>query len=302
MDFKPFDKRHYPTLDVQAGYRAWAPSYEATVQDQMDLRLLRQVTSIHWPSVRCAVDLACGTGRIGAWLTGQGVTAIDGIDFTPAMLERARARGIYRNLVEADVRDTRLPANSYDLAVEVLADEHLPDLRPLYAEAARLTKNDGSVVVVGYHPHFLMSGIPTHFDDAATGEPLAIESYIHLFSDHVAAAQAAGWRLSELHEGVVDGAWIEKKPQWARLLNHPVSFAFAWHKHRPVLNRADSVYSSIWVPIQIGAWPRAGARRGRSSTRSAASSKPCASHRAPPKIGRTDCGAAVCPAAARRRA
>jgi hypothetical protein len=59
---------------------------------------------------------------------------------------------------------------------------------------------------------------------------VAIESHVHLFSDHVRAAHASGWELREMHEGVVDEEWLAKKPQWKRLLGHPVSFAIVWRK------------------------------------------------------------------------
>ena len=53
---------------------------------------------------------------------------------------------------------------------------------------------------------------------------------MHLTSDHVGAALAAGWRLTEMAEGVVDDAWIAKKPKWERFRSHPVSFAFVWRR------------------------------------------------------------------------
>jgi SAM-dependent methyltransferase len=229
VEFTPFDVRKYRTLDVRDGYREWSDTYEATVQDEMDLRLLRRVRAVEWAKVERALDLACGTGRIGHWLRGQGVAVLDGVDFTTEMLDRARARGVYRSLFVADVRDTGLAAGGYDLVTQVLADEHLPDLRPLYAEAWRLTRPGGAFVLVGYHPHFLMSGIPTHFDGPG-GEPLAIRSYVHLLSDHVKAAHAAGWVLAEMDEGVVDDEWVAKKPKWERYFHHPVSFAMVWRK------------------------------------------------------------------------
>ncbi|MGH7317861.1 MAG: hypothetical protein ACREJS_16565 [Candidatus Rokuibacteriota bacterium] len=43
----------------------------------------------------------------------------------------------------ADVASTGLPAETYDLCIESLADEHLPDLRPLYQEAARVSRPAG---------------------------------------------------------------------------------------------------------------------------------------------------------------
>jgi hypothetical protein len=96
-------------------------------------------------------------------------------------------------------------------------------------EAARLTKGGSPFVIVGYHPYFLMNGIPTHFD-SASGEPIAIESYVHLFSDHVRAAHAAHWSLLEMHEQLVDDQWITKKPRWEPYRDWPISFAMVWRR------------------------------------------------------------------------
>jgi SAM-dependent methyltransferase len=229
MDFAPFDRRRYPTLAVREGYREWARTYEDTVQDQMDLRLLARIETVAWKQARCGLDLACGTGRVGVWLRGQGVRHLDGLDFTPEMLAQAEAKGVYDRLMLADMLATGLPAAAYDLVLEVLADEHVAQLPPLYREAARLAAAGGAFVVVGYHPHFLMNGIPTHFKGQG-GAPVAIESYVHLLSDHAKAAHRAGWTLAEMDEGVVDDAWIAKKPQWERYRSHPVSFAMVWRR------------------------------------------------------------------------
>ena len=229
VDFARFDRRHYPTLPVRDGYAAWAPTYEATVSDLMDRRLLERLSSVPWAQVARAADLACGTGRGGAWLKAKGVGRVDGVDFTAAMLEQARARGVYERLLEADATASGLPAAAYDLVIQILADEHMADLEPAYREAARLARRGGRFVLVGFHPWFLMSGFPTHFD-RAPGEPVAIESHVHLFADHVAAAHAAGFRLAELEEGVVDDAWVALKPKWEAYRYRPVSFAFAWEK------------------------------------------------------------------------
>jgi SAM-dependent methyltransferase len=228
-EFSKFDARHYPTLPVQAGYAAWAESYENTVLDLMDLRLLGRLRTIDWANVDAVLDLACGTGRGGAWMKAMGVGRIAGIDLTPQMLERARAKGVYDRLALGDVNAVDLSSSGYDLVTQLLADEHLADLGPVYREAGRLTKADGRFVLVGYHPWFLMAGIPTHFD-RAPDEPVAIESYVHLFADHVRAAHAAGWRLAELEEGIVDDAWVAAKPKWERHRHRPVSFAFVWEK------------------------------------------------------------------------
>ncbi|MBI2760020.1 MAG: methyltransferase domain-containing protein [Chloroflexi bacterium] len=227
MNASHFDTRDYPILSAREGYGAWASTYEDVVLDAMDLRLLSRVESVAWSAVPTAADLACGTGRIGVWLAQQGITALDGVDFTAAMLERARSKGAYRQLLLGDVRGTPLPAAAYDLVTISLADEHLPDVQPLYQEAVRLTRPGGHFVIVGYHPFFLMNGVPTHFD-SADGTPVSIQCYVHLFSDHVRAAHTAGWSLREMHEGLIDDDFLALKPKWARYRNQPISFAVVW--------------------------------------------------------------------------
>jgi SAM-dependent methyltransferase len=234
MDHSLYDKRRYPIVEVREGYREWVRTYEQTVQDEMDLRLLERLQTVDWAAARRVLDLACGTGRIGAWLRPRGHGSIDGIDITPEMLDVARGKGVYRTLAVADVTDTGLAAETYDLCTQVLADEHLPDLRPLYREVARVTRPGGLFVLVGYHPQFLMAGVPTHFD-RAPGQSVTIRSHVHLLSDHVKAAQASGWALREMDEGLVDEAWLRKKPRWEGrgYLGFPISFAMAWERRRP---------------------------------------------------------------------
>jgi SAM-dependent methyltransferase len=228
MDHAMYDRRRYPIVGVREGYAEWSRTYESTVHDEMDLRLLERVRSIDWSSARAALDLACGTGRIGLWLRRRcPEAAIDGVDITPEMLAGAQRAGVYRTLRVADVADTGLAAAAYALCTQALADEHLAELGPLYREVRRLTRPGGAFVIVGYHPHFLMAGVPTHFD-RAPGESVTIRSYVHLLSDHVKAAIAAGFTLLEMHEGLVDEAWLRKKPQWQAYAGLPVSFAMVW--------------------------------------------------------------------------
>lgn len=118
MDHARYDKRRYPIVDVREGYGEWVRTYEHTVQDEMDLRLLERLETVDWATARRVLDLACGTGRIGAWIRGRGDGAIDGVDITPEMVEVARRKGVYRTLAIADVTRTGLPAEAYDLCVQ----------------------------------------------------------------------------------------------------------------------------------------------------------------------------------------
>lgn len=228
--FADFDSRGYRTVDVRMGYRAWVPSYRQTVEDAMDVALLEAVAEVPWEAVHRAVDLGCGTGRTGTWLRGRGVEFIDGVDITPEMMAVARSTSVYHRLLEADVTASGLEDGTYDAAVTCLVDEHLPDVQPLYTEAWRIVRPGGYLVLVGYHPHFIMvSGMPTHYHDAS-GEPVAIETYVHRVSEHISAGLRAGWSLLEMKERVIDDEWLTLKPQWERFRGHPISMALVWHK------------------------------------------------------------------------
>ena len=242
--FSDFDARRYRTVDVRTGYAEWVASYEQTVQDTMDVALLERLSSIDWGRVRLAADLGCGTGRTGAWLAQRGVGTIDGVDLTPEMLVVARDKGLYRGLVEADLAATGLPSAAYDLVSACLVDEHLPEVQPLYREAFRLARPAGWLVLVGYHPQFIMAaGMPTHYT-SRSGEQVAIDTHLHLLSDHVTAGLQAGWTLREMKERVIDESYLAHKPKWARFRNQPIAFAFAWHKEGDMMPSKEIVSMS----------------------------------------------------------
>jgi SAM-dependent methyltransferase len=137
----------------------------------MDLRLLARIETLDWAGASGVLDLACGIGRIGVRLRAQGVQRLDGLDFAPEMRARAEAKGSYGRPIPVDMLATGLPAATYDLALEVLADEHLAELGPLYREAACLAApaacSSSSAII-----RFLMNGIASHFGER-DDEPVA---------------------------------------------------------------------------------------------------------------------------------
>jgi len=82
------------------------------------------------------LDLGCGTGLAGAVFKPLAVQ-LDGVDLSPAMIEKARTRNIYDHLVVQDLT-TALGAEgpSYDLILAADTLVYLGDLKPVF-EAAR---------------------------------------------------------------------------------------------------------------------------------------------------------------------
>jgi SAM-dependent methyltransferase len=224
--------RRMELSNIESQKFEWISSYDASVSDEIDLYLLSQLSNINWSEVRRAADLACGTGRTGQWLKAKNIEQIDGLDITPEMLELAGRTKVYNRLVYGDMRTTLLGSSYYDLVTNVLADEHIPEIEPLYNEVSRILKPGGLYISVGFHPYFLLNGHSTHID-RITG--VTIKNYVHLFSEHFRAASKNHFDLVEMNERVVDHEWISAHPAWEAHLDRPISYVLVWKKRTPLI-------------------------------------------------------------------
>jgi len=228
LPFARYDRRSYPTLSVEEGYAAWSPVY-GDLDDRFDIDLL-EGSAVVGPSTpgRSLVDLACGNGRIGAWLATRGATRVAGVDRTMAMLSGARARGCYGALVRARIEATPLEAGAFDGATCSMALCHVRDLGAFFGEARRLLRPGGWLAIVDYHPAFLMRGIPTHFHRPETGAPVAIENHVHALRDFFGAAQRAGLRTREMQERYIDEEWVQAHPGYRPHEGWPVTHLWVY--------------------------------------------------------------------------
>lgn len=92
--------------DAKRVYGDWATTYDQTlsaygykspwlVASIITARISDRATPI--------LDVGCGTGMSGQGLSQVGFSVIDGIDLSQEMLDEARTKDIYRNLMAGDV-------------------------------------------------------------------------------------------------------------------------------------------------------------------------------------------------------
>jgi len=92
--------------ESHAFYQGWAEGYEDDVAQNGYVTpgrcaaALAAHASAPWAPI---MDLGCGTGVSGLALRAAGFACIDGYDFSPAMLERAVEKGVYRKTGFADL-------------------------------------------------------------------------------------------------------------------------------------------------------------------------------------------------------
>ncbi|WP_342643792.1 class I SAM-dependent DNA methyltransferase [Rhodoligotrophos ferricapiens] len=103
-------------------YKDWAPSYDQQLQSELGYLSPKRVADLaaEWVVDRAApvLDVGCGTGLTGAAMKFHGYTTIDGVDISPEMIALAQAKGIYREIFEADLlKPLPLASDAYGAAV-----------------------------------------------------------------------------------------------------------------------------------------------------------------------------------------
>ena len=138
------------------------------------------------------LDVGCGTGLSGLALHDAGFTDLDGCDFSPPMLERAAATGVYQRLFEADLnRGLAVTDNTYDVAsaVGVFSFGHI---RPSALRDVLRVVRPGGAVVVGLNDHFWDEGdFPAELDAIEADGSATVAFREH--GDHLPGAGIQGW-------------------------------------------------------------------------------------------------------------
>ncbi|MEM7426399.1 MAG: class I SAM-dependent methyltransferase [Pseudomonadota bacterium] len=103
-------------------YRDWADTYDEHLEDGLNYlapEIMGRVFEEFVPDKSATIlDIGCGTGLMGLALSAHGYANFDGLDLSPEMLQQARGKGVYGNLIKADLTATlEIGSASYDAAV-----------------------------------------------------------------------------------------------------------------------------------------------------------------------------------------
>ena len=108
--------------DAMTFYDVWADDYDEQMEKRLGYIAPKVMAEKLAPFIDRKdaeiLDVGCGTGLTSLYLLEAGFSTFDGIDITVAMLERAKARRIYRDLIEADItKPLDLAPEHYDAII-----------------------------------------------------------------------------------------------------------------------------------------------------------------------------------------
>ncbi len=140
---------------VKVAYRRWAPVYDHTFGAVSTLGRKAAVEVLNSkPAGTSILEVGVGTGL--ALSDYKHDLRITGIDLSPEMLEKARAKVAEENLTnvvglqEMDASNLQFPDNSFETTVAMFVLTVVPEPEKVMRELARVTKLGGEVMLVNH--------------------------------------------------------------------------------------------------------------------------------------------------------
>lgn len=125
-----------PSAYVRQLFDGYAERFEQHLVGALDYNTPQAlVDMLDAATVDTVVDLGCGTGLVGALIRPL-CTELIGVDLSPRMLEKAREKGVYDQLIEGSIVPILADLAAVDLAVAADVFNYIGDLRPLLQQAS----------------------------------------------------------------------------------------------------------------------------------------------------------------------
>lgn len=224
------------SLPLADGYDGWALSYDGEDNGCFPMRDEVLTPMLERLSPGRTLDAACGTGAVTQQLLDRG-HAVVGVDLSVFMLARARkavpdARFVVGNITNLPLRD-----GDVDHVVCSLALTHLSELRPFFAEAARVMRPGGHLLLLDTRGHFTGSTRYPLVRQAPDGRVGYVAGYSHGLGDYLRAALPYGYAVRACEETFRDADTVGPHEQPEPLPPGPPDI---WELHPWVRDAANA--------------------------------------------------------------
>jgi len=161
------------------GYDLWAETYDTqpdNVVFALESPLFSELLARVPIAGKTVVDIGCGTGRHWPEILSHSPAELTGVDPSPRMLERLKARYPHARTVCAE--GDHLPEiadASCDLIISTLALAHIPSAERALGEWRRILRLEGAMLITDFHPSAIRAGMKRTF--VSEGRTIELEHY-----------------------------------------------------------------------------------------------------------------------------
>jgi ubiquinone/menaquinone biosynthesis C-methylase UbiE len=193
-------------MSIQNAYTDWSKTYDSDDNATRDLDKTVLEKLLSGKRFKSIIEIGCGTGKNTELLSRLG-EKVQAMDFSEGMISKAKEKfgGVSKiTFVAADItKPWPCASRCADLVTCNLVLEHIQNLTPVFAEAARALAKGGCLLISELHPFRQYAGGVANFQRG--DQTTHISAFTHYISDFVRAAEASGFKLQTLHE-----SWHEK--------------------------------------------------------------------------------------------
>lgn len=140
----------------EAGKKTWSEGDFAVVAGIVMMVSEELVEALDVVPGERVLDVACGSGNAAIAATRRTWGGVTGVDFVPALLERARERAATERLevdfVEGDAAELPFGDAEFDVVTSVFGAMFAPDQAAAAAELLRVTKPGGRIGMANWVP------------------------------------------------------------------------------------------------------------------------------------------------------
>ena len=167
--------------EAKALYADWAMSYDQHLEQGLNYIapacIAQTLVNVLADRTASILDIGCGTGLVGAYLVGQGYSAIDGLDFSSEMLSQARSKRIYQKLLSGDLNTVLdIPDQTYDAGISCGTFTHGHVKADALDEIIRVLKPGACFVCTIHREVWQSAGFGTKFAQLMASGVAELES------------------------------------------------------------------------------------------------------------------------------
>jgi ubiquinone/menaquinone biosynthesis C-methylase UbiE len=244
LDLASDASNEQPTPDLEAVKRRqqamWASGDYQMVATQIQVvaELLMEALDVH--ATERVLDVATGSGNAALAAARRG-TEVVGIDYVPALLDRARLRtraeGLEATFVEGDAEALPFENSSFDVVSSVFGVMFAPNQERTAAELVRVTRPGGRIGLVSHTPDGFVGQV-FRVNGRHVPPPAGVRSPVQWGTEV---------RLRELFGGAIGSMTVEKRLYVFRYRS-PEAYLDYWKRYYGPTLKAFEAVGTIGAP------------------------------------------------------